>query len=146
MLKRLSVVILAAFALACSGDDRPLLMVGADGSSFQRQDVPSTGPSPVAYVPYTIWNRGSTTAFIPTCGARALPAIERLVNGSWQSYASGFCIALLPETPLELRTRQSRRDQVAIGDAGRFRIRLPYGDGMQSTTRFDAVSPPFDVQ
>lgn len=146
MLQRLFVVTLAALTVACSGEDRPVLGVSVEGTSFQRQSVPSTATSPVAFVPYTTRNRGNASAFIPACGTRPEPVIERLVGGSWQSYASGFCIDVLMETPIELRARDSRRDEVAIGDPGRFRVRLPYSEGSQSSKRFDAVSLPFDVQ
>ena len=146
LLKRLSIVALAAFAVACGGDDRPVLKVGADGSVFQREVVPSTAVGPIANVPYLIWNRGSATAFIPKCGGRALPVLERLVNGSWESYPAPFCIELIAEPPIELRAGQSRRDQVAIGDAGRFRIRMTYAPDAQSSKNLYAVSVPFDVR
>ena len=145
MLKRLSVVMLAAVALACGGEDRPVLKVGADGTSFQRETVPSTATSPVATVPYLIWNRGSATAFVPTCGGHALPALERLVNGNWESYSGPICIDVMMETPIELRAGQARRDEVAIGDAGTFRIRMTYAPDAQWSKNLYTVSIPFDV-
>lgn len=146
MLKRSSVVVLAAFALACGQDDRPVLQVGADGSSFQREVVPSTAVGPVAAVPYVMLNRGNATAFVPVCAGRALPALERLVNGSWESYPGPFCIELMPDPPIELRTGQSRHDQVAIVDAGRFRIRVTYAPDARWSKTLYAVSAPFDVR
>lgn len=146
LLKRLSIVALAAFAVACGGDDRPLLKVGAEGSVFQREVVPSTAVGPIATVPYLIWNRGSATAFIPTCGGHAQPAVEWLVNGNWESYPAPICIELMAEPPIELRAGQSRRDQVAIGDAGRFRIRMKYALDAQRSKNVYAVSGPFDVR
>ena len=166
-IQRLSVVALTALTLAC-GEDRPRLRVAVEGSSFTRQLVPSTSMSPVAYVPYTVTNDGNRTAFLPTCGSRVTPVVEQLVNGHWEAYASGFCIlASSPMVPLEpgaaqvrgaapvrlsvvmirleLREGQSHDDQVAIGDAGRFRIRMPYSADAQGSKQFDAVSWQFDV-
>jgi hypothetical protein len=145
MLKRLSVVILAALALACGGDDRPVLMVGADGASFQREVVPSTAVGPIATVPYVVWNRGGATAFIPKCGGHAQPVLERLVNGSWESYSGWPCIEVMAEPPIELRAGESRRDLVAIGDAGHFRILMTYAPDAQWSKNVYAVSGPFDV-
>ena len=145
MLKRLSIVMLAALAVAC-GDDRPLLKVGTAGSSFQRESVPSTSMSPVAYVPYDIRNSGNETAFIPTCGPRTLPVVEKLVNGHWEGYASGFCVMSSLMVPLELRAGESHHDELAIGDAGRFRIRMPYSADAQMRNRFESISARFDVR
>jgi hypothetical protein len=145
LLKRLSVIGLTALTLAC-GDDRPVLKVGTNGTSFQRESVPSTAVMPIAYVPYDTWNRGNATAFIPTCGSRVLPVIEKLVNGQWESYASGFCMLSMVMVPLELRAGQTHHDEVAIGDAGRFRIRMPYASDAQLRDHFESVSGSFDVQ
>ena len=143
---RLAVVALAALTVACGGDDRPVLKVGTEGTSFQRQLVPTTSVSPVAFVPYNTWNRGNATAFIPACGVRPIVNIERYVGGQWQSYAGIYCMTVMMETPIELRAGASRTDSVAIGEAGRFRIRLPYGESASAGTRFDVVSREFDVQ
>ena len=146
LIKRLTVVALTALAVACGGDDRPLLKVGTEGTSFQRQLVPTTSVSPVAFVPYNTWNRGSATAFIPACGAHPTVTIERYAGGKWESYAGTFCIDVMIETPIELRAGASRTDSVAIGEAGHFRIRLPYGESASTGSRFVTLSRDFDVQ
>lgn len=146
-LQRLSLALLAVLALACEGGDpRPILKVGVNGTSFQRETVPSTATSPIAYVPVMTWNRGDATAFLPGCGAKYLPGIEKLVDGSWQPYAVGFCAAVISGTPVELRAGESRNDQVAIGDAGHFRIHVSYWADASGEHRDDALSSEFDVQ
>jgi hypothetical protein len=145
LFKRLPIAALAALTLACGGDDRPVLRVGPSGTAFQRELIPSTSASPVATVPYTTWNRGNATAFIPACGARASAVVERLVGGRWESYSSVFCIDIMMETPIELRAGESRQDAVAIGDAGHFRILMPYSASVGASTGYSAVSRDFDV-
>lgn len=145
LLKRLAVIALTALTLAC-GDDRPILRVAINGTSFQRGAVPSTATTPIAYVPYDIRNRGNATAFIPTCGTRVLPVIEKLVNGQWESYSGGFCMLSIVMVPLELREGQTHHDEVAIGDAGRYRLRVSYSSDSQLRNHFEAVSGQFDVQ
>ena len=145
-LQRVSLFALAALALACGGDDRPLLKVGTSGTSFQREAVPSTATSTIALVPYTTWNRGDATAFIPTCGAQLLPGVEKLVNGSWEPYASGYCAAVMVMAPAELRAGESRNDQVTIGEAGRYRIHVTYWGDAGAKDQYEAVSGEFDVQ
>lgn len=145
LLERLTIVAVAVLAVAC-GDDRPLLKVGTEGTSFQREVVPSTSTWPIAVVPYNTWNRGSATAFIPACGAHASAVVERYVGGSWESYSSLLCIDIMMETPLELPAGKSRRDQVAISEAGHFRIRMPYSADASASHGFDAISRDFDVR
>ena len=144
MLTRLSVVALAALAVACGGD-RPLLKVSTNGTSFQRESVPSTAVSPVAYVPYDSWNHGNATAFLPTCGTRVLPAVEKYVNGQWERYASGFCMLASVMAPLELHEGDTHHDEVAIGEAGQYRIRVSYSSDGQLRNHFESVSGSFDV-
>ena len=143
MLKRLFVVALAALSLAC--DERPVLRVVTNGTSFQRELVPSTASSPIAIVPYDIRNRGNATAFVPTCGTRVLPTVEKLVNGQWESYSSAFCMLSMVMIPLELREGESHHDEVAITEAGHYRLRVPYSSDAQLRNHFDAVSGQFDV-
>ena len=144
--RRLVVIALTALILACGGEDRPVLKVGTDLTSYTREPIPSTATSPVALVPYNSWNRGSATAFIPACGVHPSAAVERLVAGQWERYASAICIDIMMETPIELRAGESRQDQVAIGEAGHFRLRIPYGAAAGASSSFDAVSREFDVQ
>lgn len=147
LFQRLALVALTALTLACGGDDRPVLKVGTEGTSFQREAVVSAGLSAnVAFVPYNTWNRGSATAFIPACGAHPTVTIERYTGGKWESYAGTFCIDVMIETPIELRAGASRTDSVAIGEAGHFRIRLPYGENASAGSRFETFSRDFDVQ
>ena len=141
--KRLIVVSLGALSLAC-GDDRPALTVGADAPSYQMQSVPSTGFG-LATVSYRSWNHGSATAFVRSCGARPIAVLERLVDGSWQPYTSALCIALEPESPIQLRAGESRRDQLIVGAPGHFRIRLPYAADAGAGDDFNALSREFDV-
>jgi hypothetical protein len=143
--KRFPIFAFAAFALACGGDDRPVLNIATDGTSFERGAVPSTAASPIAFVPFVTRNRGNTTAFIPACGERPTAVIERLVRGSWESYSGTFCIDNLISTPLELRAGANRRDEVAIGDAGRFRIRLSYTSDASGSEPRSTASGAFDV-
>ena len=144
LLKRFSVAALTALTLAC-GDLRPVLKVGADQASFQRTADPSTPTYLVAVVPFTIWNRGNATAFVPSCGARVLPVVEQMVNGRWESYSSGGCILTTANALLEIKAGASHRDEVAIPAAGHFRIRLPYSPDAQLRNPYDALSAEFDV-
>ena len=145
LLQRLTVVALALLTIAC-GEDRPILRVSTNGTSFQRELVPSTSISPVAYVPYDSWNHGNATAFLPTCGTRVLPVVEKYVKGQWESYASGFCMLSSVMVPLELREGDTHRDEVAIGEAGHYRIRVSYSSDRQLRNHFESVSGSFDVQ
>ena len=145
MLKRLSVATLAALAVACESYPRPVLKVGTNGTSFQREAVPSTPTSPVATIPYNTWNRGDATAFLPACGAHPSAVVERFVGGSWESYASSFCLDFTLQTPIALRAGESRQDEVAIGDAGHFRIRMPFSANASTGDGFNAISADFDV-
>ena len=146
LVKRSAVVAFVALTVACGGEDRPVLKVGTDLTSYTRASIPSTATSPVALVPYNTWNRGSATAFIPACGVHPSAVVERLVGGQWEMYASAICIDIMMETPIELRAGQSRQDQVAIGEAGHFRLRIPYRAAASASSSFDAVSREFDVQ
>ena len=145
LLKRLTIVALATLALAC-GEDRPILRVVTNGTSFQRVVVPSTSTTPIAVVPFDMWNRGDATAFVSTCGTRVLPEIEKLVNGRWESYAGAFCMMSMVMVPLELREGQSHHDDVAITEAGRYRLRVSYSSDAQLRNHFEVVSGEFDVQ
>jgi hypothetical protein len=145
-LQRSSIVLLTAFALACADGSRPVIKVGTSGTSFQRESVPSTATSPIALVPTMTWNRGNATAFIPTCGTQPLPTVERFVNGSWESYAGGFCAAVMVIAPAELRAGESRNDHVAIGDAGRYRLHVTYWGDAGARDRYETVSDEFTVQ
>lgn len=144
MLNRLSVVAVAALTLAC-GEDRPVLRVTTNGSSFQREVDASTSTLAIAVVPYDIRNRGNATAFVSTCGTRVLPVVEKYENGRWDSYSSGFCMMSMVMIPLELREGESHHEDVAITEAGRYRIRMPYSSDAQLRNRFEAVSGQFDV-
>jgi len=146
LVKRSTVVTLVALTLACGGEDRPVLKVGTDLTSYTRETIPSTATSPIALVPYNTWNRGSATAFIPACGVHLSAIVERLVGGHWEMYSSALCIDIMLQTPIELRAGASRQEQVAIGDAGHFRIRIPYRAGASANSSFYAVSREFDVQ
>jgi hypothetical protein len=145
LLKRMTVVALAALTLAC-GEGRPNLRVLTNGTSFQRELISSTSTTSIAVVPYDMWNRGDATAFVSTCGTRVLPVIEKLVNGQWESYSSGFCMMSMVMVPLELREGETHHDEVAISEAGRFRIRVPYASDAQLRNHFESVSGQFDVQ
>ena len=96
-------------------------------------------------MPYDIWNHGNATAFIPNCGTHVLPVIETLVNGRWETYSSGFCALSFGMGPIELREGETHHDELAIGDAGRYRIRVPYSADAHLRNRFATVSGPFDV-
>ena len=144
LFKRLTIIALAALGIACS-PDRPVLKVGTEGASFERGSVPSTATGPIAIVSYNTWNRGSATAFMPACGGRASAVVERYVGGSWESYASVYCIDIMMQTPVELRPGESRSDQLSIGDAGRFRIRMPYSADAHGSQNLYTLSNAFDV-
>jgi len=146
LIKRSAVVALAALTLACGGEDRPVLKVGTDLTSYTRESIPSTATSPVALVPYNSWNRGGATAFIPACGVHPSAVVERQVGGQWEMYANALCIDIMMQVPIELRAGESRQDQVAIGEAGHFRISVPYSADRSENSSFYAVSREFDVQ
>lgn len=145
-LQRVSLFVFAALALACGGDDRPVLKVGVNGTAFQLESVPTTGTSGLATVPFMTWNRGNATAFIPTCGTRVLPIVEKFSNGSWDAYASGFCLAVQAFAPVELRVGESRDDEVTIGETGHYRLRMVYWGDAGAKKRYETVSGEFDVQ
>ena len=145
-LQRVSLFALAALALACGGDERPVLKVGTSGTVFQLESVPTMATSGIVTIPYMTWNRGNATAFIPTCDTQEMPTVEKLVNGSWELYFSGACIAVLVTAPVELRAGESRNDQVTIREAGHYRLRLMYWEDASAQHQYDAVSGAFDVQ
>lgn len=145
LLKRLTIVTLAALTLACR-EDRPILRLVTNGTSFQRVVVPSTSTTPIAVVPFDMWNRGDATAFVSTCGTRVLPEIEKLANGRWENYSGAFCMMSMVMVPLELREGQSHHDDVAITEAGRYRLRVSYSSDEQLRNHREAISGEFDVQ
>jgi hypothetical protein len=145
LIKRLTIVALAALTLAC-GDDRPVLRVVTNGTSFQRELTSPTATTPIAVVPYDMRNRGDATAFVSTCGTRVLPEIDKLVNGRWENYSGAFCMMSMVMVPLELREGETHHDDVAISEAGRYRLRVPYSSDAQLRNHFESVSGAFDVQ
>lgn len=145
MLKRLSTVALCSLVLACG--DAARVQVATEGSLFVREhaDTPS-GYAPVS-IPYDLTNRGDRTAFVSACGERPSAWIERQVDGHWEQYSGGYCIAVLSMAPIELRGGERRAGlQVAIQDAGTFRIGVTYGEDTSGRRTVSATSAPFEVQ
>jgi hypothetical protein len=144
MLNRLSVVVLASLALACSGD-RLSVRVDTEGTAFDR--TATTGSTvALALIPFTVKNTGDQTAFLPACGANPSATIERLTGGAWEQWGGTVCVAIMPMAPIEMHSGNRVWGSVSIAEAGRFRIRIDYADnGSMSKARF-AYSEPFDVR
>jgi hypothetical protein len=141
---RFAVVFLSLLSLAC-GDDRPVLRVGTNGTSFELMSVPSSNAFGIAAVPYTTANHGDASAVIPQCGTHPSVVLETLVDGNWQLYASAACVEFTASRPIDLRAGDSRRDEVMIGAPGHYRIRVPYWWDGSPNMSFSAVSNEFDV-
>ena len=143
MLKRLSVVVLASLALACS--DRLSVRVDAEGTVFDR--VATTGSTvPVAVVSYIARNTGDKVAFLPACGQSPMATIERLNGSTWEQWSGWACLAIMPMTPIEMHSGNRVRGSVSIFEAGRFRVRLGYSDNTSMSGERFAYSEPFDVR
>ena len=143
MLKRLSIVMLASLALACS--DRLSVRVDTEGTVFDRTDTPGT-TVPVAVIPYVVKNTGDKVAFLPACGANPLATIERLNAGTWEQSSGSACVAVMPMTPIEMHSGNRVWGSVSIFEAGRFRVRLNYADNTSMSGERFAFSVPFDVR
>ena len=143
MLKRLSVVMLAALALACG--DRLSVRVDTEGTVFDRTATPGS-TMPVAVVSYVARNTGDRAAFLPACGQSPMATIERFNGESWEPWSGSACIAIMPMTPIEMQTGNRVQGSVSIMEAGRFRVWLSYADNRSMENVRFAYSEPFDVR
>lgn len=125
MIRRLSVIALAAVALACSGsgDEKPRLEVVTEGSEFV---LGGTGPAPQANVRYTVTNRGSATAFVASCNGHPLVGLEQQTGMEWAQTSAMACLAIYTMDPIALRAGQSITDTYYFHDAGVYRMVLAY--------------------
>jgi len=144
MLKRLFVVMVATFALACSGD-RLGIRIATDGTAFDRGSTPG-GTVPLAGISYTVTNTGNKTVFLPACGASPMATIERFNGAAWEQWSGSACIAILPMVPIDLRSDARIDGSVGISEAGRFRLRLSYADNGSMSPERLAYSNAFDVR
>ena len=143
MLKRLSVVMLASLALACS--DRLSVRVDTEGTLFDRAATPGS-TVPLAIIPYVVKNTGDKVAFLPACGQSPMATIERLNGGTWEQWSGVACIAIMPMAPIEMHSGNRVWGSVSIAEAGRFRVRLNYSDNGSMEHASFAYSEPFDVR
>ena len=123
-----SALALSLLLLGC-GHDRPVVRLATEGSVF---DLGGSGTVAEAIVPFTVTNRSDQTIFLPACGARPAVAVERGDGRQWSSYAAGFCITNIPQTPIELRPGERLTSDYTFHEPGYFRIRLSWG-GSPST-------------
>jgi len=141
--RRSAVVMLVALAVACS-DDLPRLRVGVDGGSFERVPVAGSGLE-LASITFDVTNDGGATAFIHACDRRIVASIDKRVDGRWEQFAGGFCVANLTADPVQLRAGARQQGGVGIGEAGRFRVKVSYGSDASMSEPRSAVSDGFDV-
>jgi hypothetical protein len=143
LFRRLTLVALAALAVACA-DDRPRLRVDVDGGSFERVPVAGSGLE-LASITFDVVNDGGATAFINACDRRIAASIDKRVDGRWEQFAGGICLANLPADPVQLRSGARQQGGVGIGEAGRFRVKVSYGSDASMSEPRSAVSDGFDV-
>lgn len=123
MLKRLSVVVLAACTLACS-NEQPVLRVTTEGTSFDRNTV---GPNAsYASVPFDVRNVSDASVWVPACGATVSVVVQRWVALRWSEYSGTMCLAVLPMNPIMLRSGQTTTSAFQIADSGTFRFGVSY--------------------
>ena len=135
-------LILCALALAC-GAEHPTVHVATIGNTFFRG---GTGTAAEAVVPYTITNRSDRTVFVPACGSEPEVIVDRGTGASWEQYSGTACLAVYPQTPIELHAGETVTGHVQFVQAGHFRVRASYATGTAAASAEVVASNPFDVR
>jgi len=141
--KRLAVVALTAVLAGCS--DGPRLRVNVDGDSFQREPAAGSGLE-LAAITFDVTNDGDATAFVAGCDRRIAASVDKQIDGRWQQFAGGICLANVVADPVQLRSGRQQQSGVGIGEAGRFRVKVSYGSDASMSNPKAAVSEGFDVR
>jgi len=143
MLKRLSLVVLAACALACA-DDEPRITVTPEGALFTRE-ADAAEPGDFAAVPsYVVANEGGQNAYVATCGDNVDAPIDQAVDGQWTQYTASYCPASATRGTARIARSRPRMGLSVIRDAGLYRVRVEYVT--ESNAKLTAVSDTFRVR
>ena len=139
--------LLLCFALcsaAACAEERPDVVVAADGTSFSRTQLIDSRP--MAAVTFGVTNRNAPVAFVPSCHSEPMVAVEQAVADGWTQYAGGYCISIYPEAPIEMHGGNRVFGAVLIADPGRYRLRIDYSATSAFEKTFTAFSEPFEVR
>lgn len=143
MLKRLSVVMLAAFALACADDEPRLTVTPASGQFIREADAAVPGDF-AAIAPYVVANKGGQNAYVATCGDNLDAPIDRLVDGQWTPYPGDYCPTTAVRGTARIAKSRSRMGVTVIPDTGLYRVRVEYVT--ENNAKLTAVSDAFRIR
>lgn len=97
-------------------------------------------------IPFTLTNRSSAQVFVSACGDQARVVIEHTTGSAWETYAGGFCLAVLPTTPLPLAAGNTLAGTVSVpGTSGSYRLRARFSVDAGGPEIVGAPSAPVDV-
>ncbi len=98
-------------------------------------------------IPFTLTNRSTAPVFVSACGDQARVVVEHTTGSGWETYASGFCLAVLPTTPLPLAAGNTLAGAVSVpGTAGSYRIRPRFSVDASGPEILGMPSEPVDVR
>jgi len=143
MLKRLSVVVLAAFSLACA-EDEPRITVTMTGAPFTRGADAAQPGDFAAVVSYIVASEGGQNAYVGTCGDNVDAPIDRMVGGQWTPYDNDYCPATAVRGSARIAKNRRRMGMAVIADTGVYRVRVEYVT--ESNAKSTAVSDTFHVR
>jgi hypothetical protein len=140
---RISVTAIAIVTLgACSSVSGPGndLQLKVSGATFQRVGAPA-----VAMVPFSLTNRGATSASVARCDSRVMAAVDRWDGGSWVQYSSDACLAVYITAPLELAPGATISAERSVLESGTYRLRIGTSKADGSDFDWSIVSGQFEV-
>ena len=133
-----------ALLLACHDGTGPWpgLVVRTERSEYARPEGSS-----VAQVAFTARNASPRPLVLDRCGSSVAVYIDREVGREWVEHArlGIICIAILDSSPLILSPGALHGPQGLSLGAGRYRLRVPFGDAPTASGRAQATSNVFEV-
>jgi hypothetical protein len=135
---------LALLLLACHDGTgpRPGLVVRTEQNEYVRP----VGLS-LAQVAFTARNASPRQLVLNRCGPTVTVYVDREVGPEWVEHArfGAICIAILDSSPLVLSPGAVHGPQGLSLGAGRYRLRVPFGDAPGASARAQATSNVFEV-
>jgi len=96
-------------------------------------EIVAPTPDPIAFsfrggasspIEVSFRNISDGVVFLPRCGDRVLPAIERRSGGKWVNAAAAICPASLRMDPIRLDVGAVHQDGLPVTQPGTYRLRL----------------------
>ena len=143
MVKHLSVVVLAALALACA-DAEPRITVTPSSKGFLREADAAVPGDFAAIASYLVANEGGQNAYVATCGDNVDAPIDHMLGGQWMPYPGDYCPSSAVRGTARIAKSRSRIGFAVISDTGLFRVRVEYVT--ENNARLTAVSDTFRVR